>query len=646
MVSDTLTRHIRGEARAAALRRYGDPDASAPRWTLDSAALQRRGAVSLADALRRLPGVNLRDYGGAGGLKTVSVRGLGAAHTTVLLDGLPMHDARSGQVDLSAFDLDRLSAIALTTGDDTPLLAPVAALGAAVVHLRSSPAARWVQAEVGSFGRLRAAARWASATARQRFGVAAAADYADNDYPFLLRNGERTRSAQRTHSRRTTAALEADLHHRFRNNGQLTARLSCTTQRQDLPGPVVLYAPPGTEEVREDRWTATLTYTADTCGWERQLLARHHYRYSHYADRSSRQPGGLLVQDYRHHDTFLSLGLARDIAPRLRLAYAADVTHAALRSNLNTDRAVQRLSLRQALSLRHAPPWGRLTLRFVHDLHRNCVDSTLVADASLAWQSGQVARDVRRLTPRLSAAFPFSIARGRLTLRFHAGETFRLPSFTESYYFHYGNTRLRPERARQWGSGLTFQTLPHPSGRLLVLTFDGYLHQVRDRIVSVPYNLFIWRTTNRGRVRALGLDLTLRVRRPLGTGHSIEFNTNASWQRVVDRSDATERSYNCQLPYTPPASGAAALAWEAPWCTATLSTTWATRRWATPDHVATTDLPPYAEVNLSLSRRTTFLRHPILLRLDLTNLTGHSYEVVRRYPMPGRAFRLSAQWRF
>ena len=69
------------------------------------------GVVDMPGALRRMAGVNLRDYGGAGGLKTVSVRGLGAAHTIVTYDGLAVGDARQGQTDLSRFSLDNISAL-------------------------------------------------------------------------------------------------------------------------------------------------------------------------------------------------------------------------------------------------------------------------------------------------------------------------------------------------------------------------------------------------------------------------------------------------------------------------------------------------------------------------------------------------------
>ena len=60
---------------------------------VNAADIMRYGMQNLADAVRRMPGVSLQDYGGVGGLKTVSVRGLGAKHTAVSYDGVVVSDA-------------------------------------------------------------------------------------------------------------------------------------------------------------------------------------------------------------------------------------------------------------------------------------------------------------------------------------------------------------------------------------------------------------------------------------------------------------------------------------------------------------------------------------------------------------------------
>ena len=46
------------------------------------------GQPLVADAVRQFTGVQLKDYGGAGGLKTVNVRSLGSEHVGVFIGGI------------------------------------------------------------------------------------------------------------------------------------------------------------------------------------------------------------------------------------------------------------------------------------------------------------------------------------------------------------------------------------------------------------------------------------------------------------------------------------------------------------------------------------------------------------------------------
>ena len=79
-VGDTLdvaTVSVQRNAAAAAL---------APVQSMTEVEMERLGTVGLYEVLNRFSGVNVKDYGGVGGLKTVSVRNMGATHTSVVYD--------------------------------------------------------------------------------------------------------------------------------------------------------------------------------------------------------------------------------------------------------------------------------------------------------------------------------------------------------------------------------------------------------------------------------------------------------------------------------------------------------------------------------------------------------------------------------
>ena len=67
---------------------------------LDATTLRLLGVSDVADAVKRMAGVYVRDYGGIGGMKTVSLHSLGAAHTSVVYDGVPLSNTQAGQIDI------------------------------------------------------------------------------------------------------------------------------------------------------------------------------------------------------------------------------------------------------------------------------------------------------------------------------------------------------------------------------------------------------------------------------------------------------------------------------------------------------------------------------------------------------------------
>ena len=62
------------EVTTVGMRRDKSLTTAAPTFRLDSASLRRMGITDITGALRHVAGIHLRDYGGAGGLKTVNVQ--------------------------------------------------------------------------------------------------------------------------------------------------------------------------------------------------------------------------------------------------------------------------------------------------------------------------------------------------------------------------------------------------------------------------------------------------------------------------------------------------------------------------------------------------------------------------------------------
>ena len=58
--------------------------------TLSGEALKRMSNLNVADALRYFSGLQLKDYGGIGGIKTVNIRSMGTHHLGIAYDGIAL----------------------------------------------------------------------------------------------------------------------------------------------------------------------------------------------------------------------------------------------------------------------------------------------------------------------------------------------------------------------------------------------------------------------------------------------------------------------------------------------------------------------------------------------------------------------------
>lgn len=191
--------HKIDEVTVTAERTKQQVKSSSPFQQLNKKQLQQQGITDIADALRRFSGVNIKDYGGAGGMKTISVRSLGAKHTAVVYDGVTLSDCQSGQIDLSRFSIDNIQQISLTIGDNEDIFVPARTVASAAALKLQSISPDFSnkknhltgQIKTGSFGMINPLIRYEQKF-NEKISASTTGEFmrADNLYPFTLVNGE------------------------------------------------------------------------------------------------------------------------------------------------------------------------------------------------------------------------------------------------------------------------------------------------------------------------------------------------------------------------------------------------------------------------------------------------------------------------
>ncbi|MDE5838993.1 MAG: TonB-dependent receptor, partial [Paramuribaculum sp.] len=233
-----------------------------------------------------------------------------------------------------------------------------------------------------------------------------------------------------------------------------------------------------------------------------------------------------------------------------------------------------------------------------------------------------------------------------LLFRLSYKSIFRMPTFNECYFFHYGSPDVKPENTDQFNLGLTWQLSTETRLKTITLTADGYISSVKDKIVGVPYNMFVWTVTNLGKVRGRGADLTLTADFIPARGQSILFAANYSYQRMEPRTNRESNDFGKQVAYIPRHSGCVSLSYENPWACLAANVTATSARFASNENLPQTRLRGYADAAAALYKPIRLSRYTIEPRIDILNIFNRQYEVIARYPMPGRSFRATVKFEF
>lgn len=613
---------------------------TAPLYIISNKSLNIAGITDIADALNRIPGITIRDYGGAGGMKTVSVRSFGTQHTGVSYDGIMLSDCQSGQIDLSRYSLENVDDISLVIGDNDDIFLPAknASLPAIInINTIKSPTNDLLphltsQLKIGSFGYISPFVRYEQNLSHS-FALSAIGEfvYAENDYPFTLRNISVVTKERRTNSRMKSGHGEANFIWNINKHNQLDGKLYYYDNDRLLPGQVRYYTNLSNEKLRDQNFFAQLEYrTFNGNNLSFKFKAKYNWAASKYKDGS--YSDGIKDADYWQREIYSSACILYTPFVDWAFSYAADYSFNNMNSSLSTDTRLYRHTILQSATIKYKTSRISIIGKLLYSLYFN--------DA----QYGKSAKNLRKLSPSLSMSYKIFNDKN-IYVRASYKNIFRSPTFNESYFYHFGSTDLLPETTDQYNIGFTF--LKNVSNNTsLKITLDGYMNHVKDKIVAVPYNMFIWTNVNIGKVKVLGFDATANLSYKFSDRHSLIFTTSYSIQSAKNRTNPDSPYYGYQIAYTPLHSGSVSLCYENPWVNVTLHGTGMSSRSANNEHYEDSNIPGFFDTGITLFRSFKVLKNEITLKGDIKNLFNKQYEIVKAYPMPGISYQFSINYKF
>ena len=679
---DTIRSHRLDSVEVKAARIAENVKAVMPVQTLSKEKIDLLGNQSLGDAIKQFAGVSVRDYGGIGGMQTVSVRSLGACHTAVSYDGVVVSNMQAGQIDVSRFSLDNVAQLSVAIGQNSDQMQSArhyASAGMLSIETQrpsflrvgdNSDAAAmqkdWMlraKVKSGSWGLVSPSLKYG-----QRIGASTAITLdanmmrADGTYPFTLVNGRERTHEKRYNSDVLSAQGELNVYHTF-DAATLDTKLAYYTSRRGLPGVVILYNPDTQERLWDENFffqSVFKTHLSER--WQLQARLKYAHSWSKYEDYNSKYAGGKRTDVDRQNEYYASATVGYDILHDMRIALAEDFSIGNLRNNIESQPNPTRYTNQTALSLRWKP--GRWL--FDANLVGTYITERASRDDRQASTSGtkasgvasRIPADRHRLSPSIALSYRL-LPEEMLYVRAMVKSTYRVPTFTDMYYLQIGNTNLKPENATEWNLGTTWNhTFGHGMisghGLNVQATVDAYYNKVTDKIVAFP-STYVWHMVNFGKVDITGVDATLILSLPMSRRMSLECQGAYTYQKAVDKTNREKSYYGKQLPYTPRHSGNVSLVWKNPWVNIGWQMMASSKRYSMIQGTEEYKLKAYTEHSFTLSKDVT-RKSPsrashhgearnagkLHLSASLLNAFNKQYEVIQYYPMPGRNFQVSA----
>lgn len=616
-----------------------------PLQRMDKTTLDNIGAESLAGAAQYFSGVQLKDYGGIGGLKTISVRSLGANHTGVSYDGIMLNDAQNGQIDLGKISLDNIGQISLYNAQPTDILQPARAFSYASVlalktvrpvFLDSEKVRLDVALKAGSFGEIYPAAtvhyQW---NTKLYSSLDAGWQKANGEYSFTYKNGSVSQKGSRTNADIDALHAAYNMQYTASEHNILNVNLYYYHSQRGLPGAIILNGGQGTQRYWDDNFFAQASWKKGLSKKSELLVSgKYNYAYNRYLDTSVYYPDGKDEDIFRQNEWYVSGAYSYRPAAAISLSYSGDLFY-------NTFAGRDSAFIRQ---IGHPSRYTVLNnLSAILLLDRLEIDANVLSSTieNLSDRSYKIAND-QAFTPCVSLIY-HPVENIPVRIRAFYKNIFRMPTFNDLYYSEVPNTTLKPEYARQYNLGITWAQTFSSFLQGVYLTADGYYNHVTDMIVARPgTNIGRWSMNNDALVDVKGVDIDTKFSfRPLGK-LSYLLSANYTFQQALNMDKRYGQTYKNQIPYTPRDFGSFNLLATYRSFSFSYNAVFSGYRYALDQNLSSNLLQAWNTQDILLGYKVHKGKHSSWkIALELNNLLNTQYQVVWYYPMPGRNFKIS-----
>jgi iron complex outermembrane receptor protein len=567
----------------------------------------------LSDVLKTSGNIFLKSYGNNASLSTISLNGLGAEHTLILIDGKKQNSFQNSQTDLNLLPKDKIEKIEILNNGSSSIYGSNA-IGGVVNIITKNEKTDKIKARVsgsyGSYGYGKFGLNIINSNGKLNYDLYYFKEKSEDNFKYYYNDGKSKTEKERNNNKFDADNIFLNLNYRIGKRSELRLNSGYFAQTRKNPG-IETGTPPSASEQVDKNWNSNLIYNFK---WDDKLIISSEINYQNNLMKYT-EPG---LSDSYYKNFVVSNNTSISIRNNfLKNTSGIEYTNAGINgSSFSGNITRKQYSIYSANELSVTDkiklfPSARID--YMSDLRKNVI-------------TGKIGINYR----------PFD--RYSLNLRASAGNNFSAPTFNELYWQNIGNRNLSPEKSINFDAGIIYRFIAIAEN---IVELNYTKIKIEDKIVWKPAEYGFWRPYNidksESNIISFNLNSKLKMAKHLDVGFSYNYTYNKTTKESSDYPG--DESLGKQIFYIP--VEISKMNFEADYKGITLNIfySFTGRRYS--DYANKNRLPVIDLLDGNIGYTFNVNKIKVSTKLEINNLLNEDYQVMPGYPMPLRNFKIN-----
>jgi iron complex outermembrane receptor protein len=584
---------------------------------IDINQIKNSNGFRLPEILKNSNSVFIKSYGLTPQLQSISINGLGAEHTLVLLDGVRLNFYQNSMFDLSLLPKENIERIEIISSGASAIYGSEAM--SSIINIISKNGFKGSDhlllrydalISKGSFNTNKYSLGLKSMGKNLFLNLFFNKEDSDGDFNYIFRNGDESISKKREISSYKIYDVGLQVHYIIDKKQLVKFFSSYNNHNKQIPG-IETGNKPSISNQLDKNWSNNIVYEnflSENISWKSNLNFQNNLL--HYEVKP------ILNSFYKNlvYNSGNEISIKNGIA---NLITGYNFVHAVLESN-DTENGVKRNQhsiylLSETELFQGFKLFPSLRSDFISDLDKNII----------TYKVGINYRPLKDV---------------QLNLRANAGKNFRAPTFNDLYWKESGNKSLKPEYSNNYETGIVYSFHNYFNGMIDV----NYTYiEAKDKIVWQPQRTLIWKPNNVAKSLSRSVNISGSLSKNLSSELIVTSGVGVSFtnSRKTSSLYPGDPTYDKLFPYIPLQSYKGNLSIQHSIISFNLFYTYSGERFS--DYENKNKLEHYRIWDANISVTSKYFGQFVTLRFEVNNIFNSDYFVISGYPMPLRNFTIT-----